>query len=250
MHRLLTLVLLATPLPAAAHFGIVLPQTAIVEKDSAESLDVTFAFLHPFEQTGMELVTPEAVTLHAGDTSTDLLGALETTSVFDAPAFTTSVPLTRPGAYTIAMTPTPYWEPAEDVFIIHYTKAAVGVFGDDEGWDAELGLPTEIVPLTRPFGLWQGNVFQGIVKSEGEPVPYAEIEVEFWNEPGVAAPSPLLEAQSIKADTNGVFTYAPPAPGWWGFAALTEADYTMTQDGVEKGVELGAVFWTHVEAWP
>ncbi|MEO1314244.1 MAG: DUF4198 domain-containing protein, partial [Pseudomonadota bacterium] len=117
-------------------------------------------------------------------------------------------------------------------------------------WDAELGLPTEIVPLTRPFGLWQGNVFQGIVKSEGEPVPYAEIEVEFWNEPGVAAPSPLLEAQSIKADANGVFTYAPPAPGWWGFAALTEADYTMTQDGVEKGVELGAVFWTHVEAWP
>ena len=33
------------------------------------------------------------------------------------------------------MEPKPYWEPAEDCFIIHYTKTVVTAFGDDEGWD-------------------------------------------------------------------------------------------------------------------
>jgi cobalt/nickel transport protein len=30
--------------------------------------------------------------------------------------------------------PEPYWEAAENAFIIHYTKAVVTAFGDDEGW--------------------------------------------------------------------------------------------------------------------
>jgi cobalt/nickel transport protein len=75
------------------------------------------------------------------------------------------------------MEPKPYWEPAEDSYIVHYTKTYVSAFDDDAGWDAERGLRTEIVPLSKPFGLWEGNVFQGIVKLAGEPVPYAEVEV-------------------------------------------------------------------------
>ncbi|MEM9641786.1 MAG: DUF4198 domain-containing protein [Pseudomonadota bacterium] len=241
---------LLAPLSAEAHFGMVLPDTAMVGKDADRSVDVTFAFLHPFGQFGMELVPPASVTVHSGESTTDLTEELVPATVFDEPAFTASVPLTRPGTYTIAMEPEPYWEPAEDVFIIHYTKAAIAAFGDDTGWDAELGLPTEIIPLTRPFGLWEGNVFQGIVKSDGAPVPFAEIEVEFWNDAGVSLPDELMETQSIKADANGVFTYAPPGPGWWAFAALSTADYTMEQDGVDKNVELGAVFWVNVEPWP
>jgi hypothetical protein len=110
------------------------------------------------------------------------------------------------------MEPQPYWEPAEDAFIIHYTKTYVTAYGDDEGWDTELGLKTEIVPLSKPFGLWEHNVFQGIVKMDGEPVPYAEVEVEFFND-GLAATAPdeLMITQTVKADADGVFTYAPPA---------------------------------------
>ena len=168
----------------------------------------------------------------------------------DSPAFTTSYSFGRPGTYVFSMEPTPYWEPAEDAFIIHYTKTYVTAFGDDEGWDAELGLKTEIVPLSKPFGLWAGNVFQGIVKIDGAPVPYAEVEVEYFNEDGSAvAPDDLMITQTVKADANGVFTYATPVDGWWGFAALSEAEYTLPQDGEEKGVELGAVIWVHFEAW-
>jgi len=55
----------------------------------------------------------------------------------------------RPGVYAFFMEPNPYWEPAEDCFIVHYTKTVVTAFGDDEGWDEEIGLKTEIVPLSK-----------------------------------------------------------------------------------------------------
>jgi cobalt/nickel transport protein len=51
--------------------------------------------------------------------------------------------------------------------------------------------------------------------------------------------------QTIKADANGVFTYAAPWAGWWGFAALNRADFTLKHDGQEKDVEIGAVIWVY-----
>ena len=51
----------------------------------------------------------------------------------------------------------------------------------------------------------------------------------------------------IKANENGEFCYAMPRAGWWGFAALSEADFTLkTEGGEEKGVELGALIWVNV----
>ena len=240
--------LLATP--AYAHFGLVLPESSMIAQEDGRSVDVTFAFVHPFEQYGMPLVPPATVSVHADGTTTDLTDSLTPAPLFDEPAFTAEVPLSRPGAYTIAMTPQPYWEPAEDAFIIHYTKTVMGVFGDESGWDTPLGLPVEITPLTRPFGLWQGNVFQGVVRQDGAPVPGAVVEVEHWNTGGTTAPSDLMITQTILADANGVFTSAPPGPGWWGFAALIEADYTLEHEGTAKPVELGGVLWVEVLPWP
>ena len=82
-------------------------------------------------------------------------------------------------------------------------------------------------------------------------MPYAEVEVEFLNDKAGATVhrTSLMITQTVKADANGVFTYAPPAHGWWGFAALNTADYTLPQDGEDKAVELGAVIWVHFEPW-
>jgi cobalt/nickel transport protein len=51
--------------------------------------------------------------------------------------------------------------------------------------------------------------------------------------------------QTIKADGNGVFTYAAPVSGWWGFAALNPADFKLPHQGEQKDVELGAVIWVY-----
>lgn len=243
-----TLAALATT--ATAHYGMIIPSDNLVSQEDGRSIDLTLAFSHPFEGIGMVMEMPETFTVtHDGET-TDLLDSLNEAQVMDHAAFATEYRLERPGTHVFAMTPQPYWEPEEDAFITHFTKTYVSAYGDDEGWDAELGLKTEIVPLSKPFALWEGNLFQGIVKLDGEAMPYAEVEVEYYNEDGsAAAPSDLMITQTIKADADGVFSYAVPTSGWWGFAALNTAAEPMQYEGEDKAHELGAVIWVHFEAW-
>lgn len=237
--------------PASAHFGMVIPSDSMVMPEEVRTVDLILSFSHPFEAVGMVLEKPEHFTVtHEGRTS-ELTDQLEKTSTMGQTAWRMVYPFKRPGVYTFAMTPKPYWEPAEDLFIIHYTKTVVTTFGDDSGWDAELGLPTEIVALSKPFAQYAGNIFQGIVKLNGNPVPYAEVEVEYLNRDGrIKAPNDYFITQTVKADKNGVFSYAAPAAGWWGFSALNTADYQLKKDGENKDVELGAVLWVNFHHWP
>ena len=244
--------LLAVPAgQALAHFGMVIPEQHIIDQEKKETT-LTLSFSHPFENVGMDLSQPKKFTVTMDGKSTDLLATLKSASVMDHKAWQTSYSFTRPGVYQFVMEPTPYWEPAEDLSIIHYTKTIIPAFGSDEGWDAPVGLPTEIVPLLRPFGNFAGNNFSGQVMLKGQPVAGAEVEVEFYNKGNtLQARSDYHVTQLIKADGNGIFNFSCPMAGWWGFAALSEADYTIKNpEGQDKGVELGAVLWIYLDELP
>ena len=229
---------------ASAHFGMVIPSDSMVMQGENKDVKVTLSFSHPFEGHGMELVKPVAFGVMANGKKQNLLGDLKKVQIMDHTAWEVYYKVKRPGVYIFYMEPKPYREPSEGCFIVHYTKTVVTAFGDDEGWDEEIGLKTEIVSLSKPFGLYAGNVFQGIVKLDGKPVPYAQVELEYYNKDGKAkAPTDYMVTQTIKADRNGLFTYAAPRAGWWGFAALNQADFKLKHAGEEKDVELGAVIW-------
>ena len=239
-----------------AHFGAVIPSDDIVTKDESRIIHIDVKFVHPMEKHYMEMAKPEQFgVMHRGKVS-DLLASLKAAkgkSEDQVHSFTTwgaDYSIRRPGDYTFYVVPAPYWEPSEDLFIIHYTKVCVNALGLQAGWDEPVGLETEIIPLTRPYGLWTGNVFSGQVLLKGAPVPHAEVEVEYLNESAgnpstVVAPSDPYITQVVKADANGVFHYAMPRAGWWGFSALSEADRTLPHDGIEKNIEIGAVYWVH-----
>jgi len=238
------------PQQVFAHFGMVIPSDSMVMQEDTKNVRVTLSFSHPFEMVGMELEKPNGFDVIFDGEKTALLGTLKKTQVMGHTAWETDYPVKRPGVYIFSMEPVPYWEPAEDCFIVHYTKTVISAFGDDEGWDAEAGLKTEIVPLSKPFGLYAGNVFQGIVKLDGKPVPFAEVEIEYYNQDKkVEAPTEYMITQAIKADQNGVFTYAVPSAGWWGFSALNTADFKLKHEGEDKDVELGAVIWVLFHEW-
>ncbi|MCK5323015.1 MAG: DUF4198 domain-containing protein [Desulfobulbaceae bacterium] len=242
--------LLFTSSVAMAHFGMVIPSENVITPEN-KVVELTISFSHPFEGVGMEMVKPDKFYMVKDGGKTDLLDTLKESRVMNHTAWHSTYKMKRPGVYHFAMEPVPYWEPAEDVSIIHYTKTIVAAFGADEGWDEPVGLPTEIVPLLRPFGNYAGNAFVGKVLMHGKPVPNAEVEVELYNkEDKLRAPSDHHVTQVIKADDNGVFTFACPRAGWWGFAALNEADYTLKNPkGEDKGVELGAVLWVYMDEW-
>lgn len=229
---------------ALAHFGMVIPSASVVEDKKSAAISLELSFSHPMEMVGMPLAKPKSFKVVLDGKAEDLGAALKAAKVMGHDAWKAQYTVKKPGVYQFVMEPQPYWEPAEDCFIIHYTKAYVAAFGEEEGWDEPLGLKTEIVPLTRPFGNYAGNVFQGMVLLDGKPVPHAEVEVEYYNREGkYEAPNEYMITQVVKADANGVFTYGIPFAGWWGFAALNSADEKMTHQGKPKDVELGAVIW-------
>lgn len=248
------LLLLLTATPALSHFGAIIPSDAIVTKTDSRTIGLEVKFIHPMEGHYMEMVKPKRFGVLHGGKRTDILATLKAAkgnSLDHGEKFTfwkTDYKIRRPGDYTFFVEPTPYWEPAEDLFIIHYTKVCINALGLESGWDEPVGLETEIVPFTRPYGLWAGNLFTGQVLLKGKPVPFAEVEIEYLNEGEegkVHPPSDPYITQVVKADGNGVFSYAMPKAGWWGFSALSEADETMKHNGVDKNIEIGAVYWVH-----
>jgi cobalt/nickel transport protein len=235
---------------ALAHFGMVIPSENIVTP-AKKNITVDVSFSHPFEMIGMNMVKPKQFQMISGEEKTDLLPQLKEGKVMEHQAWTTDIAIKKPGVYSLVMEPEPYWEPAEDLSIIHYTKTIIAAFGDDQGWDEPVGIATEIVPMTRPFGNYAGNSFSGKVLLNGKPVPGAAVEVELYNkEKRYTAPSDYHVTQVVKADENGVFTFTCPQPGWWGFSALNEADYKLKNPaGEEKAVELGAVLWIYLDEY-
>jgi len=235
---------------AFAHFGMVIPTQNIITPEK-KSVTVEVSFSHPFEMIGMNMVKPKQFQMISGSDKIDLLPQLKEGKVMEHQAWTTDIAIKKPGVYSLVMEPEPYWEPAEDLSIIHYTKTIIAAFGDDQGWDEPVGIATEIVPMTRPFGNYTGNSFSGKVLLNGKPVPGAAVEVELYNkDKRYTAPSDYHVTQVVKADENGVFTFTCPQPGWWGFSALNEADYKLKNPaGEEKGVELGAVLWIHLDEY-
>jgi cobalt/nickel transport protein len=239
-----------------AHFGTIIPSDDIVTQEDAKTIALEVKFIHPMEMHYMEMEKPKRFgVMHKGKVE-NLSGSLQSAqgkSPDQNQTFTfwkTAFAVKKPGDYTFFVEPAPYWEPAEDKFIVHYTKVCVDALGLEEGWDKPVGLETEIVPLTRPYGLWRGNIFTGRVLLKGKPVPDAEVEIEYLNESPdnkdiVKAPSDPYVTQVVKADKNGVFSYAMPRAGWWGFAALNDAPWKLKRDGKPKDVEIGAVYWVH-----
>lgn len=230
---------------AQAHFQELIPSTEIVTQEQSRQLGLELQFTHPMAGGPlMEMGQPKQFGVLTPQGRQDLILQLRSKTTNGEQTFQASYDIKRPGDHVFYVEPAAYWEPAEGVMIIHYTKSVVSAFGGEENWQAEVGFPVEITPLTRPYGLWTGNLFTGVVKKDGQPVPFAEVEVEWRNDGSVEPPSDPFLTQVIRADANGVFSYAMPRAGWWGFAALLEGDSTMQNpEGKGVPVETGALIW-------
>lgn len=241
---------------AQAHFLLQYSPQTFIDRPGQVVLDLIF--WHPMNAGHvMSMDVPQAFYMRHGGQDVDLLPSL-TPFTFTAPhnsgtAYRGSVPIKHAGDYVIATIPAPYYEQAEDIYIQQITKSFLNRSGLPTDWDSNLGLPVEIMPLNKPYNVLAGSSFSGQVLANGEPVPFAHIEVEYISaEPNQTTNSanaaqitpPPGGALVVKADQNGVFTFGIPRAGHWGFAALDLIE-TAQHDG--KKLSQDAVIW--IRAW-
>ncbi len=230
--------LLFATLYANAHFLTFMSNTDNVSNPKQTKVDLDISFIHPFEQTGMIMEKPEVFV----NSKNNKLNLTQTTKL-DHKAWNSSYDIKNPGVYKFFVQPQPYFEPAEEKFISHVPKLIVSSFGLEDGWDEPLGLKYEIIPMTKPFALYSGNLFQGKVLHDGKPAANTEVEIELYNEFGLKAPSDAHITQVVKTDENGVFSFVMNHKGWWGFAALIEEGELKHSDGKMYPIENGALIW-------
>jgi cobalt/nickel transport protein len=244
---------------AFAHFQMLYtPESAL---NKGEAINVKLVFTHPFEAGHtMDMGEPQEFFVVRKEKRTNLLKTLKPMTwqslTNSGKAYETTYKLRGMGDYVFCFTPAPYYEGSEDIYIQQITKTIVNVAGAPTDWDAEIGLPAEIVPLTKPYALWAGSVFTGVVKSDGKPVPFTEIEVEYLNhdvdmknnrfakESKLEAPQDAFVTLVVKADANGTFSFGIPKAGWWGFAALGVGPQTAHQG---KELSQDAVIWVQAK---
>lgn len=254
--------------PAAAHFQILyMPETALVSGGAAH---VAMLFTHPAHGgPGMDMGPPEefyvvsqrgadsepvrrdlrehltAIAWQSGDGEVDAYEARLPRSV-----------MRSLGDYVFVLVPSPYYEAGEDKYIQQFTKTIANVGGVPGNWAEPVGLAAEILPLDKPYANWTGGLFRGIVLADGEPVPHAELEVEYMNHPPdldaralaaegqVAYPQSAFATMSIRANERGEFAIGLPRAGWWGICALGVGRKTEHEG---KELSQDAVLWIQVK---
>ncbi len=236
MKKLIFILLFALSLKA--HFLTLIPQSDYIEDQNQSSLSFTMAFMHPFEQTGMTLVKPEFY--EAGNKKPLNLHSVQ---LLNHQAWQSKLDIKKPGVYSFYVKPQPYFEKSEAKYISHVPKVMISAYGREDGWEEPLGLDYEIVPLTKPFGLYQGNLFQGKVLRHGKAVSNVEVEVELYNTYGLKAPTSAHVTQVIKTNEDGVFSFVMNHKGWWGFAALIVEGEKVHDDGMMYPIENGSLLW-------
>ncbi len=255
-------------MPAMGHFQLLYTVDSALNRGQATNL--LMLFTHPAHGgPNMDMGIPEAfyvISQRGADApavTTDLAEYLEpivwNSETGNNQAYQASLPraVTRSlGDYVFVLRPAPYYESGEDKYIQQFTKMMMNIGGVPGNWAEPVGLPTEILPLDKPYANWTGGVFRGIVLSEGRPVPNAELEVEYINhapdlsghsfaaEPDIALPQGSFGTMSIRANALGEFTIGLPKAGWWGICALAAGPDTEHEG---KPLSQDAVIWVQVK---
>jgi cobalt/nickel transport protein len=250
--------------PALAHFQLLYtPQLAL---KTSQDLTLAMVFTHPFEPTHtMNMEKPLAFYVisqrgsEAKPQKTDLMQYLQPitwSSLQQAgQAYEAKLPrnaVRSLGDYVFILEAAPYYEASEDKYIQQYTKTVLNIGGIPGNWSADNKLPTEILPLDKPYASWVGGVFRGVVIANGKPVPNAGLEVSFVNhlpeiehrrfatQTTLNAPQDSFQNLGIRTNDRGEFTIGLPRAGWWGICALGSGPQTTFKG---KALSQDAVLW-------
>src|SRR5207247_7253837 len=118
------------------------------------------------------------------------------------------------GDFVFVLYGSPIWMEEDHEFFLDTVQVVLHVQAQ-KGWDASFGKGMEMTPLTRPYGLQPGMVFQARVLADGQALAGTVIEVERYNpSPPANLPPDEHITRTAKTDPAGVVTVSLLEPGW------------------------------------
>jgi cobalt/nickel transport protein len=228
-----------------AHYSMLLPDKASAKKDEAVTL--TYQFGHPFEHQLFDAPAPESLTVRAPDgKTTDLTKSLEAVKVpagegKTVTAYRLKFTPDQRGDYVFLLRGAPVWMEEDGEFLHDMVKVVLHVQAQ-KGWDANGGGHAfEWMPLTRPYGLQPGLVFQA------RTLPNTMVEVERYNaEPPKELPPDEQITRVVKSDPNGTSACTLPDAGWWALTAAMPGG-TKEHEGKPRRVRERSTLWVYVD---
>ncbi len=212
----------------------------------------TISFGHPFEHEIRDMAPPESLKVHApGGSVIDLVPRLETEKVAgpegkEAARYRFGFEPGERGDFLIALAARPRFVADEGVFLRDFVKVVVHVQGE-RGWDRAIGDPLEVVPLTRPYGLRPGAVFQARALLDGKPIEGEVCEIERYNaERPRSMPEDEFITRTVRTGPGGLIAATLDEPGWWSITVASRQRSARTAEGKEAPRTLRATFWVYV----
>jgi cobalt/nickel transport protein len=232
---------------------MLLPNKSSVKK--GETVTFTYQWGHPFEHQLFDAPNPDSLVVIAPDgTKHDLVKSL---TKIDVPAgegkkvtaYQFRVTAEQRGDFVFLLNTPPIWMEEEQEFYQDVVKVVLHVQAQ-KGWDAVAGGESELLPLTRPYGLTAGMVFQAQCRARGKPLESALVEIERYNAtPPKELPPDEQITRTAKTDPNGTVTATLTDPGWWCLTAQRDGG-KRERDGKQYPVKRRSTFWVHVDEKP
>jgi uncharacterized GH25 family protein len=239
---------------AAAHFNMLLPQTASAKK--GETITITYQWGHPFEHQLFDAPQPESLIVLLPDGKraelTDkLVKTTREAGDKEVTAYQLSLTPQQRGDHVFVLRTQPIWMEEDGEFLQDTVKMVLHVQAQ-KGWDSILG-EFELVPLTRPYSLRPGAVFQVEMppaRRGGKDDPssrFGLVEIERYN----AAPPKKLPPEeeitrTVRLDANGVATTTLDEAGWW-CLTVARPQGTRMHDDKSYPLRQRATFWVFVD---
>jgi Domain of unknown function (DUF4198) len=251
MRFLLTLAVLALLAPLAqAHYNMLIPSVPFATRD--KSISLAYQWGHPFEHQLFDAPAPKSLVVRTPDGKTAELTdklvkvALPGDKGAKVVGYRLTYTPTQRGDHVFVLHTPPIWLDGDEHWVEDTVKVVLHV-ETERGWNSATG-EFEWIPITRPYGLLPGAVFQANpVENRPRRSPLSgTAEVERYN----ATPPGVLPAEEFITRTmkviDGVATTTLPEAGWWALTLPLDEERTRSRGGKDYPLIRRTTLWVYV----
>ncbi len=247
---------------AGAHYNMLLPDKHSVKK--GEAVTFTYQWGHPFEHQLFDAPKPVSlIALAPAGKKLDLVDKLEKVALpgekgKKVTGYRLQFAPEQRGDYVFLLKAPPLYLEEDEAYVEDTVKVVLHVQAQ-KGWSAASQPEFEWRPLTRPYGLEPGMVFQAEIFHASKRFAEKEklvgyrgglVEVERYNRaPPKVLPPEEHVTRTVRTDVNGVASATLTDAGWW---CLTASRRVGRRDHKGKDVPLRqrCTFWVFVDEKP